>query len=256
LSFICSTRGVVKHSFNQYFQVKRENAMVTEKTLIEGVWFAMEQAGRLVTSAVTLYEAGDFSSSIVLAMFVHEELGRSRILLDMAVEVNQGKKKIRLDDVRKVCSNHLEKQKHGALSVVYHGIRGEPLADAMYEQMRFKPGTAEYELAQKNIDQKLNNIAVAQPKDRHDTRIEAVYVDLNDDGKSWQRPRSFTRQEAFQRVNDAANDYSAGSQWFTEPLFSSTDPGLLALSPKWILLKPHKPAGLQLPIATWPSVAI
>jgi AbiV family abortive infection protein len=227
--------------------------MVTEKTLIEGVWYAMEQAGRLITSAVAVYEVGDFSSSIVLAMFAHEELGRSRILLDMAVNVHQGKK-IHPDEVRKQCNIHIEKQRYGALSVTYHGKRGEPLAEALNQQMNTQPGSAEFTLARQIIDQETAKIADAQPKNRHDTRMEAVYVDLNDDGKSWKRPMRFTKQEAFTLINDSANDYSTGSQWFTEPLFSSNDPGLLARSPKWILLRPHKPAGLQLPLAAWPSV--
>jgi hypothetical protein len=65
-------------------------AFVSEKSLVEGVWFAMEQAGRLLHTAVQVFNSGDSSTSIALAMFAREELGRSRILLDLAYEVHCG----------------------------------------------------------------------------------------------------------------------------------------------------------------------
>jgi hypothetical protein len=63
---------------------------ISEQTLLEGSWHAVVQAGRLLHSAVLLFDNGDASSAFVLAMFGREELGRSRLLRVCAGEVNAG----------------------------------------------------------------------------------------------------------------------------------------------------------------------
>lgn len=231
----------------------RLDAMVTEKTLIEGVWFAMEQAGRLLGSSVCLYGANDFGSAIALGMFAHEELGRSRILLDMADEVHRGAM-IDTEGLRRRCNDHLEKQRRGAFSVTYGGSQGEPLADALNVRMKSNPGSAEYEAAQAAIDEASAAIAKAQPSQRHSDRLGAVYLDLASDGRTWKRPMEIGKQAAFERLNAAANDYSVGKQWFEEPLLNTNDERLLAVYPKFALLRQSKPAGLVMPPTIWPPM--
>jgi len=51
---------------------------VTEQTLLHGAWYALEQAGQLVDSAVTLVDAGAFSTATGVAMLGREELGPVR----------------------------------------------------------------------------------------------------------------------------------------------------------------------------------
>src|SRR5438552_1953185 len=53
--------------------------MVSEKVLLEGSWYALEQAGRLLRASVVLFDSGDPGSALALAMFAREEFGRSRI---------------------------------------------------------------------------------------------------------------------------------------------------------------------------------
>ena len=64
--------------------------MVSEQTLLQGSWYALEQAGRLLRSAVALFESGDPSTAVAVAMFGREELGRSRILRVLAQQVKAG----------------------------------------------------------------------------------------------------------------------------------------------------------------------
>lgn len=227
--------------------------MATENTLIEGVWFAMEQAGRLLGSAVCLYGGNDFGSATALAMFAHEELGRSRILLDIAAEVHRGAT-IDTEGLRRRCNDHLEKQRRGAFSVTFRGNQGGPLADALSARMQSNPGSAEYEAAEAAIDKATAAIAKAQPSQRHTERMSAVYLDLAPDGRTWKRPALFEKQAAYERINDAVNDYSVGKQWFDEPLLSTNDEKLLAVNPKAALLRLSKPAGLALPPAVWPPM--
>ena len=231
------------------------DTMVILSTLIEGVWFAMEQAGRLLGSAVRLYATDDFGSAIALAMFAHEELGRSRILLDVAAEVHGGGT-IDVGALRRRCNDHLEKQRRGAFSVTFRGNHGDPLADALSQRMRSKPGSPEYEAAQARVDEKTAAIAEAQPSERHSERMGAVYLDIAADGKIWKRPAAIGRQAAYERVNDAVNDYSVGRQWFDDPLLNTSDEKLLAVNPKARLLRIRRPAGLVLPPPVWPQMPL
>ena len=227
--------------------------MVTQRTLVEGVWFAMEQAGRLLASAVNVYGSTDYGSAIALAMFAHEELGRSRILLEMADEVHRGST-VDTEAVRKRCKDHVEKQRRGAFSVTYRGNAGEPMADALTVRMQSTPGSADYEAAQATIDVATAAIAMAQPSQRHGARMAAVYLDLAPDGETWIRPSGILKEVAFDRLNAAANDYSVGRQWFVEPLLSTTDERLLAVNPKVLLLRGGRPTELALPPPVWPSM--
>ena len=229
------------------------HAPVSEKTLVEGVWFAMEQAGHLLRTAVQVFEAGDSASAVALAMFAHEELGRSRILLDIADMVHRGGT-IDSRGVRDQCKDHIEKQRRGAFSVVLRLGRGEPLAAALDTRMKSQPYSLEYNAAQAQIDEATAMERTAQPRRRHSGRMAAVYLDLAADGHTWMRPAQFDRQEARERVNDAVNDYSVGRQWFDEPLLSATDPLLLPLNPKFALLRTGRPTGLILPTLTWPTM--
>ena len=153
-----------------------------------------------------------------------------------------------------VRNDHLEKQRRGAFSLTYRGNQGEPLAEALHARMKCVPGSPEFDAAQTVIDQETDAIAKAQPSQRHTVRMSAVYLDLTSDGKSWNRPTVIDAQAAFERLNDASNDYSVGKQWFEEPLLSLDDDRLRALNPKTALLKMAKPAGLTLPPAKWPKM--
>ena len=226
---------------------------VSAGTLVEGVWFAMEQAGRLLRTAVQVYEAGDFGTAVALAMFAHEELGRSGILLDLAHEANCGGT-LAVKDVQQRCGNHREKQRRGAFSIVQRPKRGEPLAAALAIRMSSQPGSPEYAAAQAEIDAATDAERQAQPARRHTDRMFALYLDLSADGRNWLRPALMDRQTGYEQVNDAVNDYSTGRQWFEEPFVSTTDPTLLSINPKTALLRIARPAGLVLVAPGWPTM--
>ena len=42
--------------------------MVSAETLLQGAWYAIEQSGRLLTSATLVYDHGDKSTAVVLSM--------------------------------------------------------------------------------------------------------------------------------------------------------------------------------------------
>ena len=81
---------------------------VDEQTLLEGSWWALEQAGKLLGSATRLFESGDCSTAVAVAMFGREELGRSRLLRDCSGEVRDGKL-LQPNEIKKRCDDHVKK---------------------------------------------------------------------------------------------------------------------------------------------------
>lgn len=62
---------------------KRHNFITIPNTRIpKGVKFSIDNAKRLLNDAKTLHEKGSYSSSIVLSIFAHEEVGKARMLRD------------------------------------------------------------------------------------------------------------------------------------------------------------------------------
>jgi hypothetical protein len=50
--------------------------MVSERVLLEGAWFALEQSGILLRDAVTLYERASPVTAVGLAMLAREEMAK------------------------------------------------------------------------------------------------------------------------------------------------------------------------------------
>lgn len=159
---------------------------VTEQTLLEGSWLALEQAGRLLRSAVSLLNLGDFGTAVALGMLGREELGRSRMLRTLSGEVSAGKT-LSPKQVAQRCGDHVAKQEASALSITVRATGGQvnQTSDAAVEAKRKR-----------------------QPHDRHAVRCDGIYVDLNDSGSDWKCPRDIGEQEARNHITDAVNDYA------------------------------------------------
>src|SRR5258708_39176736 len=96
---------------------------MSPEDLLKGTFYALEQCGLLLRDANILYRNGSYASTIVLAAFAREELGRYRILLDLWRRARDGKDTFTADDVRKACDDHVTKQKAGMLSLTMRADR-------------------------------------------------------------------------------------------------------------------------------------
>ena len=69
--------------------------MLSDVSICEGAFYAMEQAGLLINDAAALYEQKRWPSSLVVAVFSMEELGKAEMLLKRAIEAaNTGPKPV------------------------------------------------------------------------------------------------------------------------------------------------------------------
>lgn len=60
--------------------------MLSANSIVEGAFYAMEQAGLLVSDAAMLYSQRRWPSSLVVAVFALEELGKADMLLQRGIE--------------------------------------------------------------------------------------------------------------------------------------------------------------------------
>src|SRR5262245_40149768 len=104
---------------------------VSSRYLLEGMFFALEQCGFLLTSASLLFDLGHFSSSLVLAAFAREELGRSRILLDFLNKVLMSNQSVSMEKLQRECTKHIRKQESAHLIRVKRGGPGDRVTELM-----------------------------------------------------------------------------------------------------------------------------
>jgi AbiV family abortive infection protein len=91
-------------------------ASVTAQYLLEGAAYALEQCGLLLADANLLYRGGSNASTVVLAAFTREELGKYKILLKLRKEILNGKH-LTEKYVKTYCKDHEQKQKEGMASI-------------------------------------------------------------------------------------------------------------------------------------------
>ena len=190
--------------------MKKEVALnadfVSVETLCKGSWFALEQCGRLLRSAAEVFDSGDHATGVALAMLGQEELGRSRILRDMAKRVAAGEA-FRPEDIQNACFDHVVKQRAAVLGITLNDPP-EPFRSLIKEKLGLTPGTEEYRRANDKLDEVIKAKARRLPQDRHDMRTSALYVDLDDDGTTWNRPSALSRARAYDVISGAVNDYA------------------------------------------------
>jgi len=180
---------------------------ISEDTLLRGSWYALEQAGRLLHSAVTLFDGGDPSTAVVLAMFGREELGRSQILRNLAAKVKAGQKLTAIQ-ISKSCEDHIEKQKAATLSTTVRVSPNTQLSAAVQTRVRAGFHSEAARKASAEIEEATKAKRKRDPKSRHDARVQGLYVDLDVSGTSWTRPASLSAQNVRDHMDDAMNDYA------------------------------------------------
>jgi AbiV family abortive infection protein len=226
--------------------------IIAEQMLWEGAWHALAQAGRLLRSASLLFDAGEDSSALALAMFGREELGRSRLLRKCADEVCAGKT-FAPPDIRRLCEDHALKQAASALSVMVTA-QGENNSLVKAVRSALSPDSAPEERKQATalIQAATDAKQQRQAHDRHDLRCDSLYVDLNDAGTDWNRPTDLDPQGALNQINSALSDYANECQRVTiKELSTPPQSGVFAAEMRDAHGKMKHP--VDLPPLTWPT---
>jgi AbiV family abortive infection protein len=222
--------------------------MVTKEFLVKGAVYALEQCGLLLLDAVALVDQKSYSSAIVLAAFAREELGRSRILINFFDEIVKNGKTVTLEDINKVCKEHVDKQKWGQVSIVfkfqYSSQAGKLMLRRMELAQQGKYQSEEYKEIDIKISEIMEKITKRTPGDRHKARAMALYVEPNSVGSDWNIPRKVDPDFARDFIMDASNDYSAQREILNSSF--RLNPELSEELSKWS----DKP---EVPLPKWPK---
>lgn len=187
---------------------------VSEHTLLEGSWYALEQAGRLLNSAKVLFEIGDFSTVVAVAMFSREELGRSRLLRDCSTDVRNGQV-LQAKDITKRCQDHVVKQNASVGSITLRTTNDTELGKALQTQREYAPSSEQWKRAESFVNSAHEAKQKRQPNERHQLRCNSLYVDINGMGTDWARPVEIFKEEARNHLEEAASDYSIEAERLT-----------------------------------------
>jgi AbiV family abortive infection protein len=177
----------------------------TSDYILRGAAFSLEQCGLLLCDARALYKNESYASSVALAAFAREELGRYQILRELWKCTVAGES-FTVDQIRKECGDHVEKQRRGMLSTVLRPKSDSGLGRLLNEA-RFHPaiGTPEWQKANEQLGKIFKSATKRTPDRRHSLREQALYVEALE--ADWSRPvEIITKTVAYEFLTDATND--------------------------------------------------
>jgi AbiV family abortive infection protein len=139
---------------------------LTPRFLLEGAVYALEQCGLLLSDASVLYANKSYATSVALAGFAREELGKWKILLELRKKVVSGQC-VTLTEMQARCTDHETKQQYGMLSTVMRGHTDSGLGQLLSRRRQCAPDSAEWKAATEQIAKLERQIAKRTPADRH-----------------------------------------------------------------------------------------
>jgi AbiV family abortive infection protein len=217
--------------------------MISDRVLLEGAWFALEQCGVLLRDAVALYERESPVTALGLALLAREEMGKSRILLDVWRDVVNNGTTVRGEDIRKLTDDHVVKQTKAQVSLVQTvGEIGTEAGETGFAKLlRTVVTSGHSESEREEARQILDDVSERQrdriPEDRHKIRMRALYVDLNESGTGWNRPNQMIGDVRTQ-LEHAVSDYVNRLQRLQVEVLPAVEPKLAAALEQW----PERPA--------------
>lgn len=168
----------------------------------------MEQAGRLINDATALYAQGKWSSSLVLAVFSLEELGKAEMFLQRGIETATGAAKTRNEVMAGVIQHQTKlKAGRGAATVI---------ASVSFCGDIPAPDAAESEALEAQLDAAQEIALNNAPGEAHEARMRALYVDLGED-EMWVKPKEIGPGEAYLMVSAASIEYGVKRGKFIAP---------------------------------------
>ncbi|MCZ6621816.1 MAG: AbiV family abortive infection protein [Deltaproteobacteria bacterium] len=225
--------------------------MVTAQYLVEGAFYAAEQCGFLLRDAVVLYNRKAYASAVVLAAFAREELGRSRILRDLHRKMVKDGQAVTIKDIQNKCQDHVTKQQWAQLSITQRFSGDEGLGRLLRTRARTGPQSEAF----KEADKRLTDITKRQkkrtPDDRHKARQSALYVEPDETGTRWNRPKETLQENARKFLEDTANDYGPEYYRLQQGQIERTDWEFAKALREWVdrpeLPSPERPAFITEP---------
>jgi AbiV family abortive infection protein len=188
--------------------------------LLHGAVYALEQAGHLLHDAVLLYQKGRYASSVALAVFAKEELGRFEILLEHYIRVMENGQPISRASIVNKCDDHAEKLRRSDMGEIDFDSIGNP--DLALEILKGPWGSEQQKQALKRAEDLRKRKARRTPHELHRKRLNAIYVEPSEFGKGWNRPAQMSRQECLRLLKSVSYEYDCRHFWYEKSAKDST----------------------------------
>jgi AbiV family abortive infection protein len=188
---------------------------VSAQFLLEGAVYALEQAGQLLHDAHLLYKNQRYGSAIVMALFSREEIGRYQLIRKLRKGMVEAGGVVTTKNIDQECDDHVKKQKLGHLGFLIKSAPGDQLWDLLMKKTNNHWESAEYQEADRRIDAILTRWNSQLPHERHELRQKALYVEPDDSGLTWNRPKEQTKEEALKQIEGTSNAYNMAIDRFT-----------------------------------------
>lgn len=156
---------------------------VTAEFLLEGAFYALEQAGYLLQDARVMYDRKRWPSSFALAVLGREEIGRARIYLRERKAVLSGNT-VTLQSLKAKVSGRGAHEKKITAAQQTTGV----FASLGYWDESPEPGSPEGKQEHERLQQEIQILEQQQPKEAQQRKLRALYVDPAEDGSYWHRP--------------------------------------------------------------------
>lgn len=211
--------------------------MLLAQDIIEGAFYAMEQAGLLINDAAALYEQRKWPSGLMLAVFSLEELGKAEMLLQRGIEAAASGPKSR-EQVFADAAAHKTKLKAG------RGLATVTAPVSFWGDIP-APNTAESAALEAQLDAAEHIALDNAPVEAHAARMRALYVDLGVD-EVWARPKETQPSDAYLMVSAASIEYGIRRPKFVNPVHPAVTQAVAQLGARL-------PSLPEAPVIHWPN---
>lgn len=185
-----------------------EDGTMEADQILYGAYCAMDQAGRLITDAASLYHQRSWPSSLVLAVFSFEELGKAEALYKRALDAHRTGPKT-AEEVMRGQNHHVTKLREGRDLLTVHAFVG-------YWGEEPDPDSPEGKEILGQLRESQNVALENAPHEAHQARMRSLYVDL-EEGERWISPRDTSPSDAYLMVSAAAIQYGEYRKKFVRP---------------------------------------
>ena len=174
--------------------------------LVQGFWFATVQAGRLLESAVVLYDQGHMQTAASIALLAQEELGKAKILRKFFNDVAKSAT-ITVDQLKQACEDHERKQLHGIGSSVTLQPSRQSAVGKLIAKAASDPIHEERVNAIDELRALIPRVTKAERSRSTSNREAGLYVDLDSTGTRWRLPTDMLPEEARRRLVNVISRY-------------------------------------------------
>lgn len=202
--------------------------------LLEGTVYALEQGGLLLHDSVLLYRTEHYASAAALALFAIEEIGRSRLLHHLWKEAVEKGSAFTAQTIQLMCDNHVFKQTQGLGSPVIHVNKNDKKLYQLFEATLVKHTTPESLKASAELHAIAKRLQRRLPNQRHDWRQKSLYVEPDESGTNWNRPKDLRKKIAFDSLFGANDAYLQEMCRFNRTgFFKKEDPAYQSALKAW-----------------------